>query len=556
MRIYLLLVLLSINLIIGQHPNPRTGIFLHHSTGNRIWGPNESSTSIPLEIDKFNDSLNFSNDSSFVIYEKSWPLDPWNNEWYRWHRVFNNQDSTADINQILQDYEIVIIKSCFPSSAIVDRGGSPQDTLTFEKKSIYNYKWHWRNFIKEMEKHSDNFFAVWTNTPLIPIETNDKSAKLSDEFCRWAKDTLATGLDPIYGAFPPNVYVFDFFHKLAGPDGKMLLEFTEAYNNNHPNSVATELVAPQFVREILGAALEYETSAEISLPILRLPINGENEISLTPLLDWSDTPNATNYKCQVSVEENFTDTLISVDSIFQSDYLIPEDLLKVNTKYFWRVKAINAGGESEWSNIWSFGTLGIPLAPSLILPKNNSELPDTVSNVEFVWSTVVSGETYTIEASINETFDSLFISENTNDTTYAYINKFIPGLFYWRVKGINQAGSSEWSETFTVSIISYAEYKNKTIPQKFALMQNYPNPFNSTTIINYSLSEKSNVRIQIINMLGQIITTIVNKEENPGYYRVKWNAIDIPSGVYIYKIIARTKTGTSLINSRKMLFLK
>lgn len=554
-RSLLIFFIISINFIVGQHPNHRTGIFLHHSTGGRIWGPNGSSTSIPLEIAKFNGSLRLTNDSSFIIDEKKWPLDPWDNEWYRWHKIFDQQDTTANISPLFQEYEIIIIKSCFPSSAIIDRGSS-QDTLTFERKSIFNYKWHWRSFIRKMEKQTNNFFVVWTNTPLIPIETNDKSAKLSDEFCRWAKDTLATGLDPLYGEFPLNVYVFDFFHKLAGSDGKMLLEFAEANNNNHPNSVATELVAPQFVKEILDAALRYESKKEISQPILRLPLDDEDGVDLTPLLDWTDIQNAKYYKCQISENINFIDTLISVDSISQSEYLIHEGVLNENTRYFWRVNAINEGVESAWSNVWNFKTLGIPLAPFLILPKNNSELSDTVSNVEFVWSTVTSGETYTIEASVYEIFDSLFISKNISDTTYTYINEFLPILFYWRVKSNNEAGSSEWSEIFAISIISHIELEKGTIPEKFVLEQNYPNPFNSTTVIKYSLSEKSDVKIQIINLLGQIITTVINKEENPGYYRVKWDAKNIPSGVYIYKIIAQTKTGRSFINSRKMLLLK
>ncbi len=357
MKHYLLLlfVLFTINVTIGQHANPRSGVFLHHSTGNRIWGPNGSSTGIPLEIEKYNDFLNLSEDSCFVVKQKSWPLDPWDNEWYRWHTIFNGEDTSAVIEPLLEDYKILIIKSCYPSSDILDRG-APSDTLNYKRKTIYNYKWHWRNFVKKMGEQPDNFFAIWTNTPRIPSKTNDSRAILSDEFCRWATDTLAMGLDPIYGPFPSNVYVFDFFHKLAGPNGKMLLELAAAINDNHPNAAATELVAPQFVREILDAALNYESRLNIAPPLLYAPSDDEDGVILTPLLDWSDALSTTNYRCQISENENFNDTLISVDSILHSDYLLPEDLLRENTRYYWRVYSKNNKIISGRSQIWNFKT--------------------------------------------------------------------------------------------------------------------------------------------------------------------------------------------------------
>jgi hypothetical protein len=136
--------------------------------------------------------------------------------------------------------------------------GQPQDTLTPWVKSLYNYKWHWRHIIHAMAQHPDNFFAIWTNAPLEPFSTNASEAALSKQFCQWAKDTLATGLDPVFGSFPQNVYVFDFFSKLTGPDGMMLSGYAAGPWDSHPNAAATQLVAPQFVSEIFNAAIGYE----------------------------------------------------------------------------------------------------------------------------------------------------------------------------------------------------------------------------------------------------------------------------------------------------------
>ena len=72
----------------------------------------------------------------------------------------------------------------------------------------------------------------------------------------------------------------------------------------------------------------------------------------------------------------------------------------------------------------------------------------------------------------------------------------------------------------------------------FALEQNYPNPFNPTTAINYQLPEDAHVTLMIYNTLGQQVATLVDGFVEAGNHRVSWNAIDMPAGVYIYRIQA------------------
>jgi hypothetical protein len=110
-----------------------------------------------------------------------------------------------------------------------------------------------------MESNPENFFIIWTNAPLVQNSTNPNAAMWSHQFCTWAKDTLAEGLDPVYGSFPDNVYVFDFFHKLADTSGYLQLQYAQSPTNSHPNAAATVLVAPQFVQEIFNASIFYES---------------------------------------------------------------------------------------------------------------------------------------------------------------------------------------------------------------------------------------------------------------------------------------------------------
>lgn len=98
--------------------------------------------------------------------------------------------------------------------------------------------------------------------------------------------------------------------------------------------------------------------------------------------------------------------------------------------------------------------------------------------------------------------------------------------------------------------ISSVQYE-KEIPSEYSLRQNYPNPFNPSTIINYSIPSESMVTIKIYNVLGQEIKTLVNKTETSGNHQITFNAGDLPSGIYLYRI----QTG-NFTQTKKMILLK
>jgi len=233
----------------------RSGIFLHHSTGENIWGPNGSNTSVPQEMVRYNNQHGYSGNNAVTMNE-SWFPENNDNEWWIWHQIFET-NTPENISPFLQNNRIVMVKSCFPSSAIEGVGG-PGDTLTPDYKSIYNYKWHWRHIIRVMRNNPMNFFVIWTNAPLTQEETNQNAAMWSKRFCKWAKDTLAAGLDPVFGLFPRNVYVFDFFSKLTNASGYMLPQYAQDPHDPHPNAAATQLIAPQLVNEVFDHSIPYE----------------------------------------------------------------------------------------------------------------------------------------------------------------------------------------------------------------------------------------------------------------------------------------------------------
>jgi len=75
-----------------------------------------------------------------------------------------------------------------------------------------------------------------------------------------------------------------------------------------------------------------------------------------------------------------------------------------------------------------------------------------------------------------------------------------------------------------------------TIPSEFVLHQNYPNPFNPSTTIKYSIPEASFVNITIYNLLGEKLATLVSSEIGAGFHEVRWNASDVPSGIYLISV--------------------
>jgi hypothetical protein len=109
-----------------------------------------------------------------------------------------------------------------------------------------------------------------------------------------------------------------------------------------------------------------------------------------------------------------------------------------------------------------------------------------------------------------------------------------------------------------IFIISQTAVEGEEIdlPTEFGLSQNYPNPFNPATEINFALPENAHVKIEIFNVLGQKVQTLIDADMDAGYKSIVWNGTDrggksVSSGVYLYRMQAGEKTFT-----KKMLMLK
>lgn len=172
---------------------------------------------------------------------------------------------------------------------------------------------------------------------------------------------------------------------------------------------------------------------------------------------------------------------------------------------------------------------------------SNFKLVNTGSLVTLKWTTQTETNNYGFEVehfnSENLTNPKIqwqkigFIPGHQNSASehnYTFEVKKEQSFGYYRLKQVDINGSYSY----------FGELFSNGIADKFELLGNYPNPFNPETTIRFSLPKDSKIRIEVYNILGQIVTTLADQEFKAGYYTVPFNASRYASGVYYYQIVS------------------
>jgi len=145
-----------------------------------------------------------------------------------------------------------------------------------------------------------------------------------------------------------------------------------------------------------------------------------------------------------------------------------------------------------------------------------------------------------------------FVNGNGNSGSqknYSYDDrKLETGKYKYRLKQIDYNGNYEYFELEGQVEIG--------VPAVFNLSQNYPNPFNPTTKIDINIPSESKVSLIVFDVSGREVKKLINNElKSPGYYTVSFNASELSSGVYFYRIIAEVK-GQNLVMTKKMVLIR
>jgi len=216
----------------------------------------------------------------------------------------------------------------------------------------------------------------------------------------------------------------------------------------------------------------------------------------------------------------------------------------------WTVSAGTDSITSQWlvypQNTFSY------LGNHTIVPVELTSFAATVSgsSINLRWSTAteLNNSGFDIERRSNTsdwTKISFIPGFGTTSETKSYSfsdNNLSAGKYCYRLKQVDFDGTFEYSNVVEGEVIAV---------NKFELSQNYPNPFNPSTSIRFNLPVASNVKLSVYNLLGQQVKSIVNGFRTAGSHTVTFDASDLSSGVYIYRIEANNFTQT-----RKMTLIK
>ena len=305
------------------------------------------------------------------------------------------------------------------------------------------------------------------------------------------------------------------------------------------------------------------TEYSLVAPVLTLPANGSEYIEAPVNLKWEPVETANDYIVELSHHQEFeqlVDHLPVTKAIADNSeaslqnswgiYLKLETLLP-DTVYYWRVKALNESGESNWSEAWHFSTgQKIPDVP-VWEPAHESEGVETTPLL--VWGASERAEMYDLQLSKNADFSEILIDvSEIFQTEYQVADELNKGAtYYWRVRAGNTSGYSDWSEPLSFTTEMPTGVHADQVPVEFMLEQNYPNPFNPSTQIRFAVPEQSHVRLSVYNMLGQHVSTLINDTRSPGWHDVAFDASGLSSGLYMYRLETN-----GYVETRQMMLVK
>ena len=170
---------------------------------------------------------------------------------------------------------------------------------------------------------------------------------------------------------------------------------------------------------------------------------------------WDNSEGSSRYLIQIDTTETFSSPLLqSIVSNRDSSNTSATNWgwnlnnLLYGTTYYWRVKAYNSADSSEWSSVWHFTTVYNTTAlPTLLSPANDSVGVD-FDAISLVWQTMDNMQGYHYEVSTSSSFETLMASGNTSLTFTAILGATPSTNYYWRVRGYNAQGNTQWSNTW------------------------------------------------------------------------------------------------------------
>jgi hypothetical protein len=286
-------------------------------------------------------------------------------------------------------------------------------------------------------------------------------------------------------------------------------------------------------------------------PIPAYPISGSDDLNDTVILAWNYPELASLFRLQVSTDSTFNSNIFLDNSGITDTFSIVSGL-EGQTQYYWRINASNGGGVSTFSTIYNF-TTAFPHSTLLSYPPNNTG--NHPIDINLAWFPASTAESYSLQFAKGADFAPQTIVIDTiglTDTTFALSQLLQNTFYFWRVKASNQFGNSSWTDTWRFKTINPVGVEDESLRgEEYDLEQNYPNPFNPITRIRFRIKVTGFITLKIYDVLGREVTTLISKNMNAGYHEFFFDASQLSSGIYIYRL-----TADNFSSSRKMILLK
>ncbi|WP_340102834.1 T9SS type A sorting domain-containing protein [Rhodohalobacter sp. 8-1] len=293
------------------------------------------------------------------------------------------------------------------------------------------------------------------------------------------------------------------------------------------------------------------SAPDLASPGLLSPEDGTTGSSRNPVLSWQAAKRGEIYGLRVATDSVFSDVVIDETWITGGEFKAED--LNYETTYYWQVNAMNSAGLSDWSQGWKFTTRPEPVAlhsaaqlvsPGLLSPGDGTT--GTSRNPVLNWQAAEGDVSYRLRVATDSLFSDVVIAEAgiaggefkadglAHETTY-----------YWQVTAMNEAGTSDWSQKW-----SFITESDDDLVDEIVLMQNYPNPFNPNTTIIFRVDDNQHVTLNVYDLNGRLVSTLYDGvAASGGLIEVTFNALNLSSGIYIYRLII----GSEVITKRMTL---
>jgi len=360
-----------------------------------------------------------------------------------------------------------------------------------------------------------------------------------------ANDSLKFSVQIVEGEFSDLNFQWSINHKLDSSATETIFSYHPDYFPIAPDTVqlvvsrADTIISHQWIVHLC----QQQT---LPAPHPIFPING-NHISEEDKLVWEkdsslteiDSSRTWNYVVQLSSDSTFS-TLISTDSCIITSIALNNlagfDRISIEQPIYWRVKIF-----SGYNKISAFRKCAVPFYyyPQFSRIEDFHCQKNDNGNIDLFWTTSYDKNCGGFNIYRSESQDDNFQKINeyliTGQMNYSFQDPRPKAgkTYYYKLEEVSLNGKKKFHHAISITAPK---------PNKYSLSQNYPNPFNSKTSFKYEIPTASPVKIEVYNVLGRKVKTLVNEKKEAGFYTVYWDGIDdqgesVVSGIYFYYMI-------------------